>query len=283
MSNGAKIEAVAFDCYGTLIDFGDDAYARAYGQICSEQSLPLSGEVFYEKWMEIWRRLVGSGQIAATTDIVSGPNTPGPLSETVTIPQHPEHHQTGSRHRALNGPKPSFRTYREEWTEHFALCFEELGVAGDAAAGHAHLRRLLSEAPAYVEALRTVETVGRRLPIAVMSNADDDFLYPALSRNALTFPVIVSSEDAQAYKPHVSIFQHLSEQIGVAPENILYVGDSRLADVTGSKNAGMHAAWVNRGTRNLGASDWASTTRNLAEPDVEVLRLDGLLDFLNLA
>lgn len=281
MSDAPRIEAVAFDCYGTLVDFGDEAYARAYGTICREQGLPLSGEVFYEKWMEIWRRLVGNGQLAATTDIVPGPNNPGPLSEAVAIPQHPQHHEP--RRRPVNGPLPSFRTYREEWTEHFALCFEELGVQGDAAAGHEHLRRMLADAPAFAEARRTVEIVSRRLPVALMSNADDDFLYPALARNALTFPVVVSSEEARAYKPHISIFQRLSEELGVAPERILYVGDSRLADVTGSKNAGMHAAWVNRAETTKGASDWASTTRDLTEPDYEVASLDGLLRVLDIA
>jgi 2-haloalkanoic acid dehalogenase type II len=283
VSDRPAIEAVAYDCYGTLIDFGDEAYVRAYERICTEQGLPLSGDVFYEKWMEIWRRLVSDGRVAATTDAVPGPNQPGPLSETVTIPPHPQHHASGSRVRPINGPLPAFRTYRQEWTEHFALCFEELGVEGDAAAGHEHLRTMLADAPAFAEARRTIEIVGRRLPIAVMSNADDDFLYPVLAKNALTFPVVVSSEEARAYKPHESIFQRLCEAMGVPPENILYVGDSRLADVTGSKNAGMHAAWVNRGSNNKGASDWASTQRNLLEPDVEVSRLDGVIDFLGLA
>jgi 2-haloalkanoic acid dehalogenase type II len=283
MSGRARIEAVAFDCYGTLIDFGDEAYTRAYGRICSEQGLPLSGDVFYEKWMEIWRRLVSDGRVAATTDVVPGPNQPGPLSETVTIPAHPQHHAARSRARPVNGPLPPFRTYREEWTEHFALCFEELGVAGDAAAGHEHLRAMLADAPAFGEARRTIEIVGRRLPIAVLSNADDDFLYPVLAKNALMFPVVVSSEEARAYKPHESIFQRLSEAVGVAPENVLYVGDSRVADVTGSKNAGMHAAWVNRGSDNKGASNWAGPQRSTVEPDLEVSRLDGVLDYLGLA
>ena len=282
MSNVAKIEAVAFDCYGTLINFGDEAYARAYDTICREQGLPLSGEVFYEKWMEIWRRLVQDGALAATTDAVPGPNTPGPLSETVAIPPHPQHHAVRSRVRPVDGPVPEFRTYREEWTEHFALCFEELGVQGDAAAGHEHLRRMLADAPAFDEARRTVETLGHRLPIALMSNADDDFLFPVLGKNALTFPVIVSSEEARAYKPHRSIFELLSERMGVAPENILYAGDSRLADVTGSKKAGMRAAWVNRGRDSKGASDWAGTKRDLVEPDYEVTRLDGLIEALEL-
>jgi 2-haloalkanoic acid dehalogenase type II len=281
MSDAEKIEAVAFDCYGTLVNFGDEAYAQAYGTICHEQGLPLTGEVFYEKWMEIWRRLVNDGRLAATTDAVPGPNSPGPLSETVVIPPHPQHH-AGRRERPIDGPVPPFRTYREEWTEHFALCFEELGVQGDAAAGHEHLRSMLAEAPAFAEARRTVEVIGRHLPVALMSNADDDFLFPALTRNALTFPVVLSSEEAQAYKPHRSIFELLSERLGVAPEKILYVGDSLLADVTGSKNAGMQAAWVNRGTDMKGASDWASTRRNLTAPDHEVASLDGLIETLAL-
>lgn len=282
MTNETKIEAVAFDCYGTLINFGDDAYIRAYATICREQGLPLTGNVFYEKWMEIWRRLVDDGRLAATTDAVPGPNTPGPLSETVAIPPHPQHHANGTRTRPIDGPVPPFRSYREEWTEHFALCFEELGVQGDAAAGHEHLRSMLAEAPAFDEARRTVETIGRKLPVALMSNADDDFLFPVLNKNALTFPVIVSSEEARAYKPHRSIFELLSERIGVAPERILYVGDSLLADVTGSRNAGMRAAWVNRGANSKGASDWASTKRDLAEPHYEVERLDGLMEALEL-
>ena len=282
MRDLAKIEAVAFDCYGTLINFGDEAYIGAYETICREQGLPLSGGVLYEKWMEIWRRLVNDGLLAATTDAVPGPNTPGPLSETVTFPPHPQHHAARSRIRPVDGPVPEFRSYREEWTEHFALCFEELGVQGDAAAGHEHLRRMLADAPAFEEARRTVETLGRRLPIALMSNADDDFLFPVLGKNALTFPVIVSSEEARAYKPHRSIFALLSERMGVAPEGILYVGDSMLADVTGSKNAGMHAAWINRGADESGASDWASTKRDLARPDYELKRLDGLIDALDL-
>lgn len=282
MRSDAKIEAVAFDCYGTLIDFGDDAYISAYGTICREQGLPLTGDVLYEKWMEIWRRLVNDGRLAATTDGVPGPNTPGPLSETVAFPPHPQHHAAGSRIRPVDGPVPPFRSYREEWTEHFALCFEELGVKGDAAAGHEHLRSMLAEAPAFEEARRTVETIGRKLPVALMSNADDDFLFPVLGKNALTFPVIVSSEEARAYKPHRSIFELLSERMGVAPERILYVGDSLLADVTGSRNAGMHAAWINRGSNERGASDWASTKRDLAEPHYVVERLDALVEALEL-
>jgi 2-haloalkanoic acid dehalogenase type II len=201
------------------------------------------------------------------------------LSAEVDIPAHPEHHApSAGRSRALDGPLGPFRTYREEWTEHFALCFEELGVHGDAPAAHERLRELLCHARAFPEARRVVERVGRRLPIAVMSNADDDFLYPPLQLNGLAFPLVVSSESAQAYKPHVAIFRALSDAIGIPPENILYVGDSRLADITGARHAGLQAAWVNRKR----TTEWTTPTRPLLDPDYELDTLDALLPVLHL-
>ena len=279
----SEIEAVAFDCFGTLIDFGDEAFAEAYGVICAEQGIDIDGKTFYDKWMEIWRRLIVNPDApqsrSSSPDGAMLVNTPGPLSETENIPQHPEHHApSAGRNRALDGPVGPFRTYREEWVEHFELCFEEFGVKGDAAASHERMRELLCLAPAYPESRRVVAQIGRRLPVAVLSNADDDFLLPPLSRNGLVFPLTVSSETAQAYKPHVAIFRYLSESIGLAPENILYVGDSRLADVTGAKHAGMQAAWVNRKQ----TTEWSNTDRELLEPDYVMPTLDGLLEVLGI-
>ena len=278
-----EIEAVAFDCFGTLIDFGDESFAEAYGLICAEQGISIDGKAFYDKWMEIWRRLIvasGADQTRASSpDGAVLVNSPAALSPEADVPEHPEHHApSAGRNRALDGPVGPFRTYREEWTEHFALCFEELGVKGDAAAAHERLRELLSQAPAYPESQRVLERIGRRLPVAMLSNADDDFLHPTLRRNGLVFPLMISSESARAYKPHVAIFRELSESIGLAPERILYVGDSLLADVTGAKNAGMKAAWVNRKR----TTEWSANGRQVLDPDYEIPTLDGLIDVLGL-
>jgi 2-haloalkanoic acid dehalogenase type II len=278
-----EIEAVAFDCFGTLIDFGDDAFADAYGLICAEQGISIDGKTFYDKWMEVWRRLIVNPDDdqarSSSPDGAALVNAPAALSPVEEIPDHPEHHApSAGRNRALDGPVGPFRTYREEWTEHFALCFEELGVTGDAAAAHQRLVDLLCQAAAFPESRRVVERISRRLPVAMLSNADDDFLHPTLTRNGLVFPVVISSESAQAYKPHVAIFQHLSEAMGLAPAQILYVGDSRLADVTGAKNAGLKAAWVNRKLN----TEWSASDRQLLEPDYEVSSLDTVIDLLGL-
>ncbi|HLF78335.1 MAG TPA: HAD family hydrolase, partial [Dehalococcoidia bacterium] len=186
-----EIKAVTFDCYGTLVDFGDESFARAYGQICGEQGIPLDGHVFYDKWMEVWRRLAQDGQSSdgGSIGVVQGmaANTPGPLSEAETIPPHPDHHTpSAGRNRSLDGPMPPFRPYREEWPEHFAICFEELGVKGDPFRAHMRLVELIAEGPAFPETQRAVEAVRRRRPVALLSNADDDFLVPCLKHNGLS-------------------------------------------------------------------------------------------------
>jgi 2-haloalkanoic acid dehalogenase type II len=281
VTNTGEIEAVAFDCFGTLIDFGDEAFADAYGLICAEQGIPVDGKTFYDKWMEIWRRLTIGPQAAEALSSHNGvaANTPAVLSRVEEIPDHPEHHApSAGRNRALDGPVGPFRTYRQEWTEHFALCFEELGVHGHADVAHERLRELLVQSRAFPEARRVVDRIGRRMPTAMLSNADDDFLYPTLNRNGLTFPVVVSSESAQAYKPHVAIFKRLGEEMGLPLGSILYVGDSRLADITGARHAGMKAAWVNR----RHTTEWNVAGRTLLEPDYEVETLDGLAEILGL-
>src|SRR3989304_5709435 len=112
----ARIQAVAFDCYGTLVDFRAAAFAPA------------------------------------------------------------PHPPAAGRNRSFGGPLPPFRPYREEWPEHFAICFEELGAKGDPLAAYESLRHILCAASAFPESRRVVERLGGRLPLALLSNADDDFL-----------------------------------------------------------------------------------------------------------
>jgi len=304
MPETSPIQAVAFDCFGTLVEFGDDQFAEAYGEICRSQGLALEGKAFYDKWMEVWRRLAQEGRTSDTGTVAvtagsskastqSHLNVPGPLSEAEPVPPHPEHHTpSAGRHRSLDGPVPPFRPYSDEWPEHFGICFEELGAKGDARAAYEQLIEIIGRARAFPESRRVVETLSRRLPVALMSNADDNFLLPALARNGLAFAVTLSSEQARAYKPHVAIFEELSRAIGVPRANIVYVGDSRFADITGAKNAGMHAVWLNRkgqrpleqaaqdAARSDGGEAGRQPQRPQEPPDFEIESLDSLVEIL---
>jgi putative hydrolase of the HAD superfamily len=238
------LRAIAFDCYGTLVDFGDHGFQRAYDEVCRLQGLPCDGVTLWDKWMEIWRRRVrqpGGGE--------SPPNGPMLVVET----------------RPLKGPLPAFHPYREEWPAHFAQAFSELGLKGDPEAAYQHVRRRLAEAVAFPEARAVVEGLRPRYRLALLSNADDDFLLPCLERNGLAFEVVVSSESARAYKPHEGIFHRLTAELGLEPGEVMYVGDSHFADVLGAKHAGLRVAWLNREGRAL--------PEGIPQPDLELRSL----------
>lgn len=55
--------------------------------------------------------------------------------------------------------------------------------------------------------------------------------------------VILGTEEIGILKPSSFPFEKLAEQLGVKPQEILYVGNSQKYDVEGSKGAGMKAAW----------------------------------------
>ncbi len=241
------LRGIAFDCYGTLVDFSDDGFQRAYDEVCRLQGLSCDGAALWDKWMEIWRRRASQ----------PGGGERPPRGSVVTVASRP-----------LKGPVPEFRLYREEWPAHFAQCFDELGLRGDPEAAYEHVRRRLAEAAAFPEARAVVEGLRVGFRLALLSNADDDFLLPCLERNGLAFEVVVSSESARAYKPHEAIFHGLAADMGLEPGEIMYVGDSHFADVLGAKHAGLRVAWLNSKGRDL--------PEGVPRPDLEVRSLGEL-------
>jgi HAD superfamily hydrolase (TIGR01549 family) len=63
--------------------------------------------------------------------------------------------------------------------------------------------------------------------------------------------VILGSEDIGALKPSPYPFKVMAQKLGVAPEHILYVGNSIKYDIRGSKSAGMKAAYFESFWRRL--------------------------------
>jgi putative hydrolase of the HAD superfamily len=58
---------------------------------------------------------------------------------------------------------------------------------------------------------------------------------------------ILVSEIAGVRKPDLAIFRAAADQLGIAPEDILFVGDNPEADIVGAAKAGMQTAWIRWG------------------------------------
>ncbi len=55
---------------------------------------------------------------------------------------------------------------------------------------------------------------------------------------------IIISGDIGIHKPNAKPFDLMSERLGIPPQELLYVGDNPVNDVSGSRNAGYIPVWV---------------------------------------
>jgi putative hydrolase of the HAD superfamily len=100
----------------------------------------------------------------------------------------------------------------------------------------------------FEDVLPTLETLAKRdVRLAVISNWDER-LEPLLERLGLRrhFEVVLVSCQAGFTKPSPEIFRLTLEQLALAPDAVLHVGDSRTEDVAGARAAGLQARLIHR-------------------------------------
>jgi len=174
--------------------------------------------------------------------------------------------------RSEHHEDPVYKRYDQAWADQFEHVFKRLRLKGDAWAAALHLKKRLAAAPVFDDAHPVIEALRPHYRLALLSNADDDFLAECMARNNLRFETVVSSEEAGAIKPNREIFEHLAARLGLPAEHILYVGDNPIPDVLGPKRAGMPTAWLNRsGFRK---------PRKVPYPDVRIRSLTEMIPLL---
>ena len=109
-----------------------------------------------------------------------------------------------------------------------------------------------------------------RMKIGSVTNGNADLQTIGLARH---FDASVAAPTFGVAKPDPRIFLEACRQLGVAPQEAVYVGDDLLLDVQGAQRAGLRAVWMNRIGK---VNDLPDQVR----PDAEVNSLDGLLDWL---
>ena len=174
--------------------------------------------------------------------------------------------------RAEHHHDPVYQRYDEAWARQFKRVFKQLHLDGDVWRASMLFKSALADAPAFDEARPAIEAIGRHYKVALLSNADDDFLTSCLHRNGLHFKHVLSSEQARAIKPNPAIFLKMARRLRLPPEDILYAGDNPIHDVLGPARAGMRTAWVNRNSYRK--------PRSVPFPDVRVKSLSELVSML---
>ena len=207
------IQAVIFDAFDTLFLNTRDLWRDCFARICKDQGLATDPNNLYDAWA------------ISELDFRHGRNDID----------------------TMKASEP-FQTYSEVWHDAFVGAFNTLGVPGNADAAVGYFLEDLGGRPTFPETLSVLKQLREIVPIAVLSNADDAFLYPVLERHGLSnsFAAVLSSEEARYYKPHPSIFAQMLDRLSTPSEGILMVGDTLLDDIYGAHLAGMPSAWINR-------------------------------------
>jgi HAD superfamily hydrolase (TIGR01549 family) len=146
---------------------------------------------------------------------------------------------------------------RSFWSEYYAYALrdvvpeisrEELIAAGEALSDWYKDPSQWQPFPEVPETLRRVKEMG--LIQGVVSDWGSDLL-PILYAHEITVMMdfVVASAVVGSSKPHREIFMYALARAGVRAEETIYVGDSYLADVLGSRGAGLHPVLIDREAR----------------------------------
>ena len=115
------------------------------------------------------------------------------------------------------------------------------------------------------------ELKNRGYKIGMLSNGDENMLYPLQDSTQIQFDYIFSGDQAKTYKPRPEIYHNVLEKLKIDVDELLHVAGS-LFDVMGAKSAGLNCVWSNR------SGEYVLDTR--FEPDYEISSLNGLLEIL---
>ena len=93
------------------------------------------------------------------------------------------------------------------------------------------------------DALPALAFWSQRYPVVALSNGNADVHRVGIGQH---FHASVSAQSLGVAKPDLRIFTAGAQAAGVAPHEVLHIGDDAHADCVGALEAGMQVAWLNR-------------------------------------
>ncbi|SHE83413.1 putative hydrolase of the HAD superfamily [Marinitoga hydrogenitolerans DSM 16785] len=112
-----------------------------------------------------------------------------------------------------------------------------------------------------VEHLNTIKEKG--LKIAILSNADNDFVLPSLEKNIFPFDILITSHSTKLYKPDPKIFDYTLNKIKLNKEEVIFIGDNYNVDILGGINYGIKSILIKRIPSNLNYPDTIYSLKEL--------------------
>ena len=237
-----RIRGVAFDLDGTLVDSAPGLTA-AVDMALYALELPQAGEARVITWIGngadvlMERALTWSRQERASQRMVQGK----PGVDHADLPQEEQ----------IRMLRKLFDRYYQDTVEEGSFLF-----------------------PAVADTLAALHEKG--LPLALVTNKPTPFVAPLLEALDIAryFNVVIGGDDVKNKKPHPEPLLLVAERLGLAPAELLFVGDSR-NDIQAAQAAGCCSVGLTYGY-NYGEAI------TLSNPDYVFERFNDLLPALGL-
>lgn len=140
-----------------------------------------------------------------------------------------------------------FRTLHECEVVSLEQTLQSMGCDTDCAVFVDELERYWRNPDIYQDALAYLAS--NELPICCVSNADTEPLSLAIGQNGLEFDAVVTSEQSRCYKPEAGIFRAGLDALGLAPDQVIHIGDSLHSDIAGAAALNIKTVWIQRDSR----------------------------------
>lgn len=140
---------------------------------------------------------------------------------------------------------------------------------GQAEAAYEAFFAVRNQVELYADSLVGLRRLGTGRPLAALTNGNACIGRIGLSEH---FAFSLGAREHGAAKPAPSIFHAACTRLGLAPHEVLHVGDDPHMDVLGARRAGLHAVWINRR---------GETWEHAEQPDLIVHDLIELADWLD--
>lgn len=150
---------------------------------------------------------------------------------------------------------------------HHTFCefgFNNLQLATEA--GVLYLELSPQQTGLFPRALEVVHALSRKYRIHILTNGFRNVQREKLRNSGLEPFVdqLITSEDGQAQKPDIRIFEYALQLVGASESECLMIGDDLRADIAGAKNAKIDYVWFNPENRKADV-DSAQQINSLAE------------------
>lgn len=99
--------------------------------------------------------------------------------------------------------------------------------------------------PEVVPTLAELKAAGFRL--AIISNTDDAIIAGNVAQLGGHIDVVITAEQAGAYKPSETIFRHAWKKLGLDMDDLVHICASPHLDLAAARELGFRAVWVDRG------------------------------------